>query len=246
MEPVIIHVITEGATERETGKVLQKQGILGGAIPKPPEWKGLVSGREGYDQVIAKLKGAEGYLERLRNEPQLQRVLLLFDQEDRATPQQRATEIAEALRWDDPFWSNFEFQPIDGQDNLFEHRSDKLHIVLHISNASVDGITCRDFDGYILQLLQGAHKEEIARALVPSTQPQELLKKAEEEISRLMQRNGFPWTHAKSWLYAYITVFQFRQSHVRFAARVVEYAPEEELRRVFAPLIRAWEHLLGS
>ncbi len=169
----IFHVITEGATEREAGNTLWDRGLLDkSATRKLPPWRG---GREGYEQVIEKLAGAEGHLERLRSEPELQRVLLLFDQEDSPSPHQRAAEIAQALRWDDPFWRDFSFQPIDGQDNLFEHRSGKLHIVLHISNASVDGITHRDFDGYILQLLQGAHKEEIARALVPSAQPQELL-----------------------------------------------------------------------
>lgn len=59
-----------------------------------------------------------------------------------------------------------------------------------------------------------------------------------------MERNGFPWTHNKSWLYAYITAFQFRQSHVWFAEKVVEVAPQEALKRVFASLIAAWNLLL--
>lgn len=237
-----VYVITEGLTERLVGQVLYARRLLKGPRPiLPKNWEGIA----GADNIIRRLQGNEGFLENLRADPEFQRILLIFDQEAESSPRAKANEIAKKLRWDDPdgFWKSFSFQPIEDIDNLFEHQSDKLHMILHISSIG----HWKDFDGYILQLLQGSRKEEIARALTPQgVDPRVLLRKAERELTDMMNRNGFPWTHAKSWLYAYITVFQFRQSHVRFAERVVQLAPEDELRRVFAFLIEAWNRLATS
>ncbi len=244
-----IHVFTEGATERWVGKVLWERGILNQqATPKPPNWSPPAgTSREGLDQVLNKLKGESGQLNNLLNAAETEkplRVLLVLDQEDRGTPQELADEVAQALRWSDPFWQNFTLQSVNGWNNLFEHRSENLHLILHVSNASVNGIRRQDFDGYILHLLQGSAKQTIDQAL-RSENAQDLLRKAEQEIPDLMRKNNFPWTHAKSWLYAYITVFQFRDSHVGFAKEVVNLVPEETLRQVFASLIEAWR-LLSS
>ncbi len=245
-----IHVITEGATEREVGKVLHGREILSKrGAPKPPNWKRSDTGsREGYDKVIGALKGESGLLETLRSETsESQRVLLLFDQEDEQQAEDRCRRIEADLRWSDPdgYWQTFTFESIANWPNLFEHLSDRLHIVLHIADVGMDGIPGRDFDGYVLHLLQGPARQEIAERVATNRQMAgRLLQKGETEFTALMQRNGYPWTHAKSWLYAYITAFQFRQSHVWFARDVVESAPEGELRRVFAPLIEAWNRLL--
>lgn len=246
-----IHIITEGATEREVGKVLHERSLLSKqGTPKPPEWKRTRGGsREGYDQVIGGLRGKEGILEALRTETaERQRILLIFDQEDASTPEDRCRKTEADLRWSDPeqYWEKFAFTPVADWPNLFEHRSNKLHIVLHIADAAVDGISRTDFDGYLLRLLQGTAKQEIAGRLLlhDGELASRLLQKGESEFFALMQSNGYPWTHAKSWLYAYITAFQFRQSHVWFARDIVKVAPEEELRRVFASLIEAWNRLL--
>ncbi len=243
-----IYIFTEGATERWVGKILRDRGMLNQqAIPKPADWSTRPrTEREGFQQVLGALKGANGQLNNLLKTIKIDRpirALLVFDQEDRKNPQDLANEVAQALRWNDPFWQDFTFQPVNGWDNLFEHRSDELHLMLHVSNAAVDGISRRDFDGHILQLLQGPAKRTIAQAFRPGN-AHDLLKKAEEEIPQLMQSNRFPWTHAKSWLYAYITVFQFRGSHVAFAEEVVQKIPEDELKRVFASLIEAWQRLI--
>jgi hypothetical protein len=239
-----IHVITEGATEREVGHVLRERGILSKrAKPKPPDWRSTVGSREGYTQVINNLKSDKNPLGPLRSVGG--KALLIFDQEDAASPEERKNQIEADLRSTD-FWTDISFNRINGWNNLFEYHQNDFHIVLHISSADVEGVPRRDFDGYILQLLLGPEKESIATRLAPEgVSPGELLRKAEEELDTLMKRNGYPWTHSKSWLYAYITVFQFRQSHVWFAKRVVEVAPENELRRVFASLIEAWNRLAG-
>ncbi len=243
-----IYVFTEGATERWVGKVLWNRHILDRqASPKPDDWSPSTgTSRDGFEQVLNRLTGKSGQLNNLLNDASIQkplRVLLIFDREDRQSPRHLASDVEKGLQWNDPFWQDFTFQPVNGWDNLFEHRSDELHLMLHVSNAAVDGISRWDFDGYILQLLQGPAKQTIAQAFRPEN-AHDLLKKAEEEIPQLMQRNNFPWTHAKSWLYAYITVFQFRGSHVAFAEEVVRNTPEGELKRVFASLIEAWKRLI--
>ncbi len=240
--PINIFVVTEGATEREVGKVLYERGLLNqNGNPRPPDWKSLYGkSREGYAQVI----------EALSNYPISpgQRLFLIFDQEDAPSPQDRANRISRDLSHQNPgIWSSLSWTPLGIHPNLFKAQVRGTCIVLHISNAGDPTITNKDFDGYILQLLTGFEKMEIASQLVLSgMDPNILLNKAEIEFTNLMERNGFPWQRNKAWLYAYITAFQFRQSHVWFAKRVVECAPDNELHRVFAPLIYAWDWLVQN
>lgn len=239
---VKILVITEGATEREVGKVLYDRGLLNKqGQPKPPNWKSAFGqNREGYDQVIKALAN--------HSINSKQRILLVFDQEDAPSPQHRANRIAQDLSRQNPrTWSSLSWVPLGIYSNLFKAQVKSTCIVLHISNASGPNIANKDFDGYILQLLTGSAKIEIASQLAPSgINPNILLSKAETKFTNLMRCNGFPWQRNKAWLYAYITAFQFRQSHVWFAKRVVECAPLNELRRVFAPLIAAWDWLVQN
>ncbi|MCS7288756.1 MAG: hypothetical protein RMJ55_17305 [Roseiflexaceae bacterium] len=235
-----ILVVTEGATEREVGRVLYERRILSNqAAPKPPQWRSNFGSREGFDNVVKALKDS-GTILSLRTSSNKERLLLVFDQEDAATPQDRAVLIGQEL--------GLQFSPYQPQhyDNLFECNEPNLHVVLHVSSAEIPGINRRDFDGYILQLLQGQNKTSLASRLssVQATAINNVLAKAEREIPDLMQRNGFPLTHAKSRLYAYITAFQFCQSHVWFARDVVQYADEQALRHVFASLIAAWDALI--
>ncbi len=237
---VKIIVITEGATEREVGKVLYQRGILSRyGTPSPPDWRSIFGqSREGYNQVIQKLAHypiSPG-----------QRILLVFDQEDAPTPHARADHIAQDLSNKNPnVWRSLSWNQLGSFPNLFHGKVNGACIVLHISNVSGPGITNKDFDGYILQLLMGAEKKQISSKItLPPVNPDSLLRKAEIEFPNLMQQNGFPWQRNKAWIYAYITAFQFRQSHVWFAKRVVECASENELRHVFRPLIYAWDWLV--
>lgn len=233
-----ILIITEGATEREIGKVLYERAVLSQqASPKPPNWKGQQ--REGTEQV---LKHTRDIIEgSLLQSSQQERLLLVFDQEDAPTPQARAEWIGQRL--------NLTFTPHRSPQfsNLFISEKASLRVLLHISNAVVPGSSRGDFDGYILQLLQGAGKIQIAQKIIGNNAPlsaQQLLDKAEKEMTDLMQQNGYPWTHAKSWLYGYITAFQYRNSHVAFARKVVECAEEAELCSTFEALITAWNDLI--
>lgn len=231
-------IITEGATEREVGNVLYQKGILhNGLTPRPPSG---IRPREGYNAVVdiltranplLGLPGAGG------------NVLFVLDQEDSPTPLDRKDQFLRDLQQSDTvgFWSSISFSPV--YNNIFEYQANNLHLVLHISNAIVPGILRRDFDGYILNILQDPNiNQKVAGGVVASGQNcQKLLQKAEIEFTNLMSSNGYQWTHAKSWLYAYITAFQYRGSHVWFARDVVTYTPDNELRRVFASLIAAWD-----
>ncbi len=232
-----IYVVTEGATERIVGKVLHERGILSGkAQPRPPQWRGM-SGREGFNQVMQSLTNE--LLPTLCASGKQERLLLVVDQDDAATPQDRANLINQAL--------SLQLQPYNPQqyDNLFMHDDPSLRVMLHVSNATIPGITRKDFDGYLLMLLQGQNKPNLVQHLAKvQAVSNTLLYKAEQAIPQLMQQNGIPWTHAKSWLYAYITVFHYRQSHVWFAEEIVQHADAQDLRHVFSSLIAAWEALI--
>lgn len=233
-----IRVVTEGATEREVGRILYERGILSNqAAPKPPQWRSKFGGREGFENVITALND-DNIIENLRKSSNRERLLLIFDQEDAATPQDRATLIGQRL--------GLHFSPYQSYSNLFECNEPDLHVMLHVSSAAIPGINRKDFDGYILQVLQGHNKMSVASRLAGVQAPvtNHLLTKAEHEIPQLMLKNGVPWTHAKSWLYAYITAFQFCQSHVWFARDVVQHADRQELETVFASLIAAWDALI--
>ncbi len=234
MSEDIVRFITEGATEREVGLVLHKRRLLYGATPKSG-LRGM--SREGYDTVVTAMRGKD-VLQPLEGAPG-RGLLLIFDQDEADSPRARADRVGGDLGLSFDLAAGCEYE------NVFLAQKRGRSIVLHVSDAAVGSITNHDFDGYILRLLQGPHKRTIASQFVPPGQDErELLKKAEQEITKLMDRNGFPWTRNKSWLYAYITAFQFRQSHVWFAKEVVEKAPKEVLRDVFASLIAAWNLLV--
>lgn len=237
-----IFVITEGATEREVGRILHQRGILSQqGVPRPPQWKNPIGRREGFDQIIAKLT-EERLLETLQQGTSLNRLLLIFDQEDTSTAIARATMIGTRL--------GLNFTQYKSHANLFENHSGNLRILLHISSPTTSNIARKDFDGYILQILQSLGDDQklaLGQRLLgnQAVNINEIFRKAEQEIPALMERNHYSWTHAKSWIYAYITAFQFRQSHVAFACAVVEASPENTLKTVFDQLIAAWEGLLS-
>ncbi|MBO9314098.1 MAG: hypothetical protein J7465_18030 [Chloroflexus sp.] len=233
-------IITEGATEREVGNVLYQKGILhNGLTPRLPSG---IRPREGYDAVVDILTRANPLLGLLSTGGN---VLFVLDQEDSPTPLDRKDQFLSDLQQRDTvgFWISISFAPSPVYGNIFEHYADGLHLVLHISDAIVPGISRRDFDGYILNILQNpvVNQQVVSRIVATGQNCQRLLQKAEIEFTNLMASNGYRWTHAKSWLYAYITAFQYRGSHVWFARDVVTHTPDSELRWVFASLIAAWD-----
>ncbi len=239
---VEIIVITEGATEREVGKVLYDRKIMNQvAKPRPPDWKSVFGHkREGYNQVIEAL--ASFPLQAVG------RILLIFDQEDLQSPIERANRIANDLQQHDAKWNGLIWTTHPLYQNLFKTYIEGTCIVLHVSDAAIQGISNRDFDGYILKLLLDKNNDEIATRLYSHSEEmaRELLRKGREEFPELMKRNNYPWIQNKSWIYAFITAFQYQQSHVWFSQKVAKCASEESLRRVFAPLIEAWNWLLET
>ena len=241
-----IFIVTEGRTEREVGKVLCQRGLLRGANPKSPNWRSPFGPREGYNQVI-------GALAQLTPEPG-QRFFLIFDQEDAPSERERANQIARDLQnVNSHNWGRLAWAPLSSSyPNLFKAHHEGTCLVLHISNASGTRIHNRDFDGYILQLLQGPNAANIVQRIIPANMglsPNDLMAKADNEFTQIMQRNGFPWQRNKAWLYAYITAFQFKNSHVWFASKVVEEAIKQNkkvVQQTFASLIYAWNWLVSN
>lgn len=247
--PIEIFVVTEGRTEREVGRVLHKHGLLQRALPKPPGWRSPLGPREGYEQVVEMLAKDSAILQPGR------RIMLIFDQENAPSEQARANQIAQDLQSkqdpNNPIWNGLSWVSLSPTlSNLFKAHHRDSCIVLHISNASGPGIQNKDFDGYILQLIQSSNAASFVQGIIPSymnLNAQDLIQKAYNEFTQIMQNNGFPWQKNKAWLYAYITAFQFRNSHVWFAKRVVEQAIRQNqglVQQVFAPLIFAWDWLV--
>jgi len=239
-----ILIITEGATEREVGKVLYDEEILSKqALLRLPS---NIRNREGYDAVVDILTGQQNPLLALQDTGG--KVLFVLDQEDSPSQLDRKDKFLRDLRQRDTvgFWSSISFSPV--YNNVFEYQANNLHLVLHISDAIVPGISRRDFDGHILNILQNPviNQQIVSRIVASGQNCQRLLQKAEIEFTNLMVSNGYSWTHAKSWLYAYITAFQYRGSHVWFARDVVTHTPDDERRRVFASLIAAWDRFLAT
>jgi hypothetical protein len=246
---VPIFTITEGHTELRAGLALWERQILDPSMEPKPGFQKKELPREGYENVLGGLlsrHGKGGLLQRLADGRS--RVLLLFDQERLESPASRADAIADHFRDygrrnGDAFWEAFEFKSSSQYENLFFHFSDKLKLTLHVADSpGLDGN--RDFDGYILRLLQHSGKESIGNGLIQDeTLVERLFRKAEREMPELMERNGFPILSSKSWLYFYIATFQRQMSHVWFAEEVVRHASEDALRDVFAPLVAAWDAL---
>jgi len=231
--------ITEGATEREVGNVLYQKGILhNGLTYRLPSG---IRPRQGYDAVVDILTNENNPLLALQGTGG--KVLFVLDQEDSPSPLDRKDQFLRDLQQRDKygFWHGILFAHSLVGVNIFEYQANNLHLVLHISDAIVPGISRRDFDGYILNILQNSNiNQQVVSRIDERQNCQQLLHKAEIEFTNLMVSNGYLWTHAKSWLYAYITAFQYRGSHVWFARDVVKYTPDDELRQVFASLIAAW------
>lgn len=240
----LIYFIPEGETERRVMRVLYEKDILS----KSAQLKDDVLEEGGYERVIKLLKslpGEEGILKAIewshpashRGSKGPARVLLVFDQENASTPEKRAKKIGKDL--------NLSFNPIiDECKNLFEYKSKKINVILHISSINNKW---NMFEGYILEILSGKDRSCIIRKMMRSNIHPSQVEQLINECNELMERRQFHWIDAKARLYAYMAALKFRSSHVWFAREVVKAAIEcklhQELRRVFDCLIKAWERL---
>ena len=246
-----VTVVTEGLTEWRLAHALYKRKILDDSSMERPSKEDNTPPRQGYHNALNRLLSKEnhaGLLENYRKGPFARRVLVIVDQERLDAPNERAADIERHFqefgkRNHVEFWEKFSFRSLGDHENLFVHSSKKMELALHVSDAPGPGGN-RDFDGYVLQLLQGPEKNAIAANLVKDERlAGKLLRKAEEEMPALMADNGFPIASSKAWIYIYIAAFQQRKSLVGFAETVVGKAVEGSLKEVFAPLIAAWNAL---
>ncbi len=246
-----VTVVTEGLTEWRLAHALYKRKILDNSTMQPPSKGGATPPRQGYPYALNRLLSKEknvGLLEDYRKGPHARRLLVIVDQEKLDSPTERAADVERHFqefggRNQIKFWENFSFRSLGDHENLFVHSSKKMELALHVSDAPGPGGN-RDFDGYVLQLLQRPEKNAIAEDLVKDARlAGKLLRKAEEEMPALMSDNGFPISSSKAWIYIYIAAFQQRKSLVGFAESIVEKAVEDALKEVFAPLIAAWNAL---
>lgn len=197
----------------------------------------------------------------LNNLPnEIGRILLVFDQEQRNSPDEVKSILEN--RFDGLY---FDTDTINSYSNIFIGYYQDTHIALFVSNIdSPDGN--KDFDGYIVQVIERLGSEAtrlwFEDARVNNRDDDRLpayLRGLREQrninynIIHLLGLNDIPnimnerqWDiqRSKTRLYAYITALQLNKSHVWFAEKLVKWAPENILREVFAPLIRAWEFLV--
>jgi hypothetical protein len=178
--------------------------------------------------------------------PPCQGILLVFDQENDKSPRDTAKEL---------FGMNFSFDSVNGHDNLFSsHLKNGIQVVLHVATApSPDGN--RDFDGYVLQLIDrldanavtiwldrapGRIKDQYNKNSTPHLQIHTL---GREKIPSLMAGEQWKILRSKTMLYAYITALQADMPHVWFTEKMIQLAPPDALRDVFSDLIAAWDLL---
>ncbi len=239
-----IAVYAEGPTEWYAVYQLCSRGILAQAE---------MIGKSDRNNIGPWLKNREQMRNLFANQisfPPCNGIFLVFDQEDDRFPLDTAKEI---------FGDAFSFSSSNAQESLYRGQLDNgTQVALHVATApSPDGN--RDFDGYILDLLDKLEDDavniwirEIAHDYlrahfsnnnITNMQIHELGRK---EIPGLMV--SFQWNilRSKTLLYAYITALQADRSHVWFSEKIIEFAPPEVLRDVFVDLIAGWNLLAGG
>jgi len=239
---VRVALYTEGPTEWYVVYQLAKRGILSGAT---------IEGFDDRNNIGRWLKSKNSLSNILSDEPEWERVLLLFDQESDPTPRETAKHIFET-----------ELNPVQDTDNVFAFAQNNQTFVLHVGTALSPDYSHRDFDGYIVNILNQM-KEEAARIWFESQAreirlPSYLREHRENNniayhllhrigstgIPGLMRSNQWDILRSKGLLYSYITAIQVNKSHVWFAEKLVKSAPEDILRRTFSSLITAWDLLI--
>lgn len=230
----------EGPTEWYVMYQLVKRGVLPGTLVGSNQRVDIGTWLKKVEEIN------ETFIIRLPEDHR--NILLVFDQEQRSSP----GEVNEILGLDLSNDSN------DGLKNIFTGVAGDRKIALVVSNKpSPDGN--RDFDGYLWELIQQLDAESI-RLFFDNEMPGYLRNFREESrvgfdvihnlgrriIPEEMCNQQWPLQRSKGLLYAYITALQLGKSHVWFAEKLVKHAPEQVLKNVFNPFIKAWAFLTAE
>lgn len=234
-----IAVYTEGPTEWYAIRTLAKREILAGA---------QLMGAGKRDDIRHWLKPPND-LQSVFNTPPPETAgfFLLYDQEMKPDPDVIYKEMI----------AQYRLNVVSGDIPLFTLPETNLPVAIHVANnPGWDGN--RDFDGYILDiikragadLVQNLYKDEKCPAYLRSRLKQQnvnektLYDLGVQAIPERMTGANWPPFRAKTGLYAYSTALQLNRSHVWLAEKVVEVAPDDLLRDVFAALIATWNALV--
>ncbi len=260
---VSVAVYAEGPTEWQVARKLWKRNILNGGefihhSDKYPEEMIIGEVSSSLNKLVnANNNGKTGYL----INPPTDRVLLMFDQEKMSSPSEVKSRIEDHFG---NFDIDFEIRQHNDFSNIFTGKISKEDgenlFAIHVSDklfCSTDGN--KDFDGYILELLN----DELGRSIVQGLLTDRKLtisplrriiesnqdmtntvhKLGGQEIPSLMEEKEWSIRRSKTIIYSYITALQIEKSHVWFCEKVIDKADEENLKRVFSSLIAAWDEL---
>lgn len=268
---VSVAVYAEGPTEWFVARKLWKRKILNGMdfLGAEERQPGDMIVGGGVDTFLKNLfsidhsSSERGVL--IRDRTPFDRVLLMFDQEQMPNLEKDVKSKIEAHLRKIGIISNFD-KADDEIPNVFTGKIQTLPVAIHVADHDgktytkrPDGKTYkkgpdldgnRDFDGYIVELLQNLEKDPIGVSIV-----QRMLKERHQEkvkvvhqignqkIPDLMKEDQWPIERSKTILYSHITAMQIGKSHVHFSEKVVEKSDEDNLRTVFKSLIAAWDAL---
>lgn len=246
---VTVAVFAEGPTEWRVARKLFKKGILAGMgfidLDKGPT-EGVIMGGQ-FDVILDKLLDPSGKKGILVNPPS-DRILLMFDQEKLSNLEDDViSKIKERLQQHN-ISSDLSNQ-YDKYPNIFlweiYMERGPLSVSVHVADKeSPDGN--KDFDGYVVDLLQRQGGVSIAEKMLKRNHremAQVVHQIGGQDIPSLMENKRWPINRSKTILYSHITAMQLGKSHVYFSESVVEKSDEQDLRIVFASLIAAWDAL---
>jgi len=232
-------------------KILSGMGFFGYSERSPKEM--LIGG--GVDTSLGRLVNPSGKKGILIS-PLSDRVLLMFDQE-------KASNLEDDVKFKiethlQKLGIDFELRQHDDFPNVFmgevHMKHGALPVAVHVADKEGPAKN-KDFDGYIVELLQSQEGVSIVREMLNDRKVTRIaaLRKPEmaevvhqiggQEIPSLMEYKKWSIERSKTMLYSHITALQLGKSHVHFSEEVVAKSAERELRNVFASLIAAWDTL---
>lgn len=246
---VRVAVYVEGHTEWHVMRTLYKNDILDGmdfiGVDKKTgksTKKTIVGGVHKFPDALLDPDGKKGIL----LNPPSNRILLVFDQEKKNSLCDSKSDIVTRLQ---EHKINFNFSQLADFPNVFigviYMKRRTLSVAIHVADKEgPDGN--RDFDGYLVELLQSPGGVSIMEGMLNG----EDREKAEvvnyignRKIPDSMEECEYPIKRSKTILYSHITAMQFGKSHTFFSEDVVDKSDKQDLENTFASLIAAWNAL---